>query len=92
MTCIYYIVYISHLVYIALMFLIHYIVWTREGHGSFVRPHKMNFGISISEAIERRYGDLSDDVDKDNMYLIGEKNQRTSVDVVGFDKVKNSLK
>jgi len=59
-----------------------------EGYGSFVRSQKVNFGISISEAIERRYGDLSDDIDRENMFFVGAKNRKTLVDVVGFDQVK----
>jgi len=41
-----------------------------------------------AEAIERRYGDLSDDIDRENMFFVGAKNQKTLVDVVGFDQVK----
>ena len=51
----------------------------------------MNFGISISEAIERRYGSHSDDVDENNLYVVGEKNQRTMVEVVGLDQIKNTF-
>ena len=58
--------------------------------GSFLRPQKANFGIKFSEAMQERYG-LIDDVDagvvKEDMYVLGKKQQKTTVEIVGAQSV-----
>ena len=64
----------------------------RDGYGSFVRPQRLNFGIRMIDAIEKRYGSLSDDIGNQSLYVLDANNQRTSVEAVGFEKWKTALK
>ncbi|XP_068679242.1 tubulin-specific chaperone E-like isoform X1 [Montipora foliosa] len=56
--------------------------------GSFVRPKKVDFGIGIIEALKQRYGQGSDGINQENMFVVGRKKQRTVVEMVGADSVQ----
>ena len=48
----------------------------------------MDFGIGIIEALKRRYGQGSDGINQENMFVVGRKKQRTVVEMVGADSVQ----
>eukprot|EP00794_Sanderia_malayensis_P013806 gene13806-15251_t len=58
-----------------------------EQHGSFIRPHKVNFGITIIQALEKRYGTGCTNFEDSEMFVLGENEQKTVVEMVGFEKV-----
>ena len=66
--------------------------FNRDGHGSFLRPNKINFGITLKEAIKRRYDDHPEEVTQDDMYVLGGGTQKTLVEVIGFNKVHEKLR
>ena len=59
-----------------------------DGYGSFVRPHKLNLGIDIIDAIQKRYASFSDDDKEEDLYLFGTGHQKVVIEAVGFDKVQ----
>lgn len=59
-----------------------------DGYGSFVRPHKLNLGIDIIDAIQKRYASFSDEVKEEDLYLFGTGHQKVVIEAVGFDKVQ----
>lgn len=62
----------------------------RPGHGSFLRPHKLDFGIGIIQALEMRYGLGCDVIKETDMYVVGTNSQKTAVEMVGFEKVQKT--
>lgn len=60
-----------------------------DKHGSFVRPHKIQFGIDAIMALEDVYGV---GVYEEKKIVLNEKtNQETSVEMVGFDKIAQKM-
>eukprot|EP00112_Aurelia_sp_Birch-Aquarium-sp1_P006532 Seg172.5 transcript_id=Seg172.5/GoldUCD/mRNA.D3Y31 product="Tubulin-specific chaperone E" protein_id=Seg172.5/GoldUCD/D3Y31 len=59
-----------------------------DGYGSFVRPHKLNLGIDIIDALQKRYASFSDEVKEEDLYLFGTGHQKVVIEAVGFDKVQ----
>ena len=62
---------------------------SEPGAGSFVRAQKVNFGVSLLQAIKERYGLVEDEnagINPEDMYVYG-KNQQTVVEVVGARSV-----
>ena len=57
--------------------------------GSFVRPKKVNLGISFLEALKERYGRIEDEnagVVEEELYVVG-KGKQTTVEMVGAKSV-----
>ena len=58
--------------------------------GSFLRPAKTNLGISLTAAINDRYGLIDDEnagVITEDLFVMGAGNQQTIVEMVGAKKV-----
>ncbi|KAL9981206.1 hypothetical protein ACROYT_G009878 [Oculina patagonica] len=57
--------------------------------GSFVRPKKADFGISIIEALKQQYGLGGDGINKDDMYVMTSGgNKKKPVEMVGADSIQ----
>ena len=52
-----------------------------------MRPNKVEFGIDVVEALNRRYGTSNMDVDDKDMFVVGKNTQVTTVEAVGFDQI-----
>ncbi|QCD77265.1 kinesin family member 1/13/14 [Vigna unguiculata] len=63
-----------------------------ERSGSFVRPHNLNQGISLLEALESRYKSDSTKDEEDEMYVLSTSNQRVSVQLLGKDQIQDKLR
>ncbi|XP_047173440.1 tubulin-folding cofactor E isoform X2 [Vigna umbellata] len=55
--------------------------------GSFVRPHNLNQGISLLEALESRYKSDSTKDEEDEMYVLSTSNQRVSVQLLDIKEL-----
>lgn len=62
-----------------------------ERSASFVRAQNLNHGISLLEAIERRYKSDSTKEEEDEMYVFSTSSQRVSVQLLGKDKIQDKL-
>ena len=56
--------------------------------GSFVRPKKVDFGISIIEALKQRYGQGGDSINEEDMYVMSGNNRWKAVEMVGADSIQ----
>nr|XP_058944024.1 tubulin-specific chaperone E-like [Pocillopora verrucosa] len=56
--------------------------------GSFVRPKKVDFGISIIDALKEQYGLGGDGINPEDMYVISGKNKKKPVEMVGADSIQ----
>ena len=56
--------------------------------GSFVRPKKVDFGISIIDALKEQYGVGGDGINPADMYVISGKNKKKPVEMVGADSIQ----
>lgn len=56
--------------------------------GSFVRPKKVDFGISIFEALKQRYGQGGDSINEEDMYVMSGNNRWKAVEMVGADSIQ----
>ena len=65
------------------------IIFTRHPTGgSFVRPKKVDFGISIFEALKQRYGQGGDSINEEDMYVMSGNNRWKAVEMVGADSIQ----
>ena len=67
------------------------IVWYCCRHpkgGSFVRPKKVDFGIGIIEALKQRYGQGSDSINQEDMYVMSGKHKKKAIEMVGADSIQ----
>ena len=55
--------------------------------GSFVRTKKVEFGITVVQALHQRYGKSSENTDPDELYVVG-KGKKTVVEMVGAESVE----
>lgn len=55
--------------------------------GSFVRPKKVDFGISVIEALKEQYGLGGDGINKEDMYVMSGGNKKKPVEMVGADSI-----
>ncbi|MED6109337.1 hypothetical protein PIB30_032559 [Stylosanthes scabra] len=62
-----------------------------ERSGSFVRAPNLSQGISLIEALERRYRSKPTNDEEDEMYVLSTSNNRVSVQLVGKDKIQDKL-
>ena len=53
--------------------------------GSFVRPKKVDFGVSATTALRQRY---SDSIQEEDMFVLGKGQQKTVVEMVGAESVQ----
>ncbi|KAK1262969.1 hypothetical protein QJS04_geneDACA016270 [Acorus gramineus] len=59
--------------------------------GSLVRPRSLCGGVSVYQAVERRYrGDYTKE-EEDEMYVLSTRNNRVSIEFVGKNKVQEKL-
>ena len=64
----------------------------RPGSGSFVRPKKLNTGVTFLQAVRQRYGvepaaiGGDDDVEEE-MFVVGEASRITKVHIIGKEKI-----
>ena len=56
--------------------------------GSFVRPKKADFGISVIEALKEQYGLGGDGINKEDMYVMSGGNKKKPVEMVGADSIQ----
>ncbi|CAH3162341.1 unnamed protein product [Porites evermanni] len=56
--------------------------------GSFVRPKKVDFGISIFEALKQRYGQGGDSINEEDMYVMSGNNRWKAVEMVGAHSIQ----
>ncbi|XP_029204560.2 tubulin-specific chaperone E-like isoform X2 [Acropora millepora] len=56
--------------------------------GSFVRPKKVDFGIGIIEALKQRYGQGSDSINQEDMYVMSGKHKKKAIEMVGADSIQ----
>ncbi|KAJ7377274.1 hypothetical protein OS493_030085 [Desmophyllum pertusum] len=56
--------------------------------GSFVRPKKVDFGISVIEALKQQYGLGGDGINKEDMYVVSAGNKKKPVEMVGADSIQ----
>lgn len=72
----------------------------RPGSGSFVRPKKINVGVTFLEAVKKRYGaatpaaeagGVADDAEEE-MFVFGEDSRITKVHMVGKEKVTKKIR
>ena len=69
----------------------------RPGSGSFVRPKKLNTGVTFLQAVRQRYGAEpaaaigggagDDNVDEEEMFVVGEASRVTKVYMIGKEKI-----
>ncbi|CAJ1962882.1 unnamed protein product [Sphenostylis stenocarpa] len=71
---------------------VRYFCTKSERSGSFVRAHNLNQGISLLEALDRRYKSDSTKDEEDEMYVLSTSNQRVSVQLLGKDKIQDKLR
>lgn len=65
------------------------LIFTRHPTGgSFVRPKKVDFGISIFEALKQRYGQGGDSINEEDMYVMSGNNRWKAVEMVGADSIQ----
>ncbi|XP_031552493.1 tubulin-specific chaperone E-like [Actinia tenebrosa] len=62
-----------------------YFVCSHPKSGSFVRLKKVNFGVSVIDALKQRYGVKHDTVQ--DMYVVDANNKKTAVEMVGVNDV-----
>ncbi|KAL1300681.1 hypothetical protein HN51_045334 [Arachis hypogaea] len=62
-----------------------------ERSGSLVRAPNLSQGISLLEALEKRYRSKSTNDEEDEMYVLSTSNNRVSVQLVGKDKIQDKL-
>ncbi|CAH1792652.1 unnamed protein product [Owenia fusiformis] len=68
----------------------HYFNTKHPTSGSFLREKKANFGVSLFEAVKERYGRIEDEsagIIEEEMFVKGEGNQVTTVEVVGAQSI-----
>ena len=53
--------------------------------GSFVRPKKVGFGVSVTRALRQRY---SEGEQEEDMFVLGKGQQKTVVEMVGAESVQ----
>lgn len=53
-----------------------------------MRPKKVDFGIGIIEALKQRYGQGSDSIDQEDMYVMSGKNKKKAIEMVGADSIQ----
>ena len=67
----------------------------RPGSGSFVRPKKLNTGVTFLQAVRQRYGaepaaatggGAGDDLEEE-MFVVGEASRITKVHIIGKEKI-----
>ena len=56
--------------------------------GSFIRPKKVDFGISIIDALKEQYGLGGNGINPEDMYVISGKNKKKPVEMVGADSIQ----
>ncbi|KAK7246107.1 hypothetical protein RIF29_40966 [Crotalaria pallida] len=59
--------------------------------GSFVRAQNLSKGISLLEALKKRYQSDSTKDEEDEMYVLSTSNKRVSIQLVGKDKINDKL-
>ncbi|OIV91902.1 hypothetical protein TanjilG_17894 [Lupinus angustifolius] len=62
-----------------------------ERSGSFVRAQNLSQGISLLEALEKRYRSDSTKDEEDEMYVLSTSNKRVSIQLLGKDKIHDML-
>ncbi|XP_057728433.1 tubulin-folding cofactor E-like isoform X2 [Arachis stenosperma] len=62
-----------------------------ERSGSLVRAPNLSQGISLLEALEKRYRSKSTSDEEDEMYVLSTSNNRVSIQLVGKDKIQDKL-
>ncbi|KAH7570934.1 hypothetical protein JRO89_XS05G0225900 [Xanthoceras sorbifolium] len=62
-----------------------------EKSGSFVRVPNLSPGVSLLEALQRRYKSQSTEEEEDEMYVFTSSNKRVSVELLGKDKLQDKL-
>ncbi|XP_004486440.1 tubulin-folding cofactor E-like isoform X1 [Cicer arietinum] len=62
-----------------------------ETSGSFVRPKNLCKGVSLLEALEKRYRSNSTKDEEDEMYVLSTSNRRVSVQLLGKNELHDKL-
>lgn len=62
-------------------------IYRHPKSGSFVRPKKVDFGISVIEALKEQYGLGGDGINKEDMYVMSGGNKKKPVEMVGADSI-----
>ena len=72
----------------------------RPGSGSFVRPKKLNTGVTFLQAVKQRYGGepaaaiggvAGDDAEEEEMFVVGEVSI-TKVHMIGKEKITEKIR
>eukprot|EP00026_Physarum_polycephalum_P006300 Phypoly_transcript_06342.p1 GENE.Phypoly_transcript_06342~~Phypoly_transcript_06342.p1 ORF type:complete len:550 (+),score=86.33 Phypoly_transcript_06342:139-1788(+) len=62
------------------------------GHGSFARPAKLNFGISLASALKSKYvTETTEEADESEMYVTTVRHEKVQVELVGREKARKQM-